>query len=289
MSDSTTGTWWASRPPRTQPRPIAELVRAGIVDAELAAVLWAMIEGRVPIIVAGGEDEVTEAERAMVLDRLSSALPAGTRTVELAGATETFEWLPQASELGWSTGPRQRSPDEGRLPGGGPIRPDDTILRIGELSDRGPSATWGAEARLAIRAASIGYGLAATMPADSLEAVMTALRRPPVSLDDDELSRLGIVLVLGRPDLGRLRVVAAHYVRPVARDAHGHVQRLGPAVLATWDASTDRFEHFAWAILPELAVRLGARAGDLELDLELRRGELSEPLATGAPIVPVEA
>ena len=87
----------------------------------------------------------------------------------------------------------------------------------------------------------------------------TALRQPPVRLTDDELSHLGVVLILRRLDDGRRRVVAAHYVRPVARDAHGHLQRLGPAVLATWDPTTDAFEHFGWGVTPELAA--GSAAG----------------------------
>jgi hypothetical protein len=74
--------------------------------------------------------------------------------------------------------------------------------------------------------------------------------------------------------LGPLRVTAAHYVRPLARDAHGHAQRLEPAVLATWDPADGRFEHFAWGVVPEIAARLGLRAGDLEADLHHRRDDL---------------
>ena len=106
---------------------------------------------------------------------------------------------------------------------------------------------------MVVRAASIGYGLAATIHADSLDEVFEMLRRPPVRLSDDELSHLGVVLVARRLDDDRRRVVAAHYVRPVARDTHGHVQRLGPAVLATWDPTEDAFEHFGWGIIPEPA------------------------------------
>ena len=65
--------------------------------------------------------------------------------------------------------------------------------------------------------------------------------------------------------------MAAHYVRPTARDEHGHTQRLGPAVLATWDAATDRFEHFGWGITPELARRVDRKAGDFELEVDRRR------------------
>jgi len=71
-----------------------------------------------------------------------------------------------------------------------------------------------------------------------------------------------------------IRVVAAHYVRPLHRDEHGHPQQLGPAVLATWEPARSAFEHFAWGVLPEIAARLRRKAGDLEADLHHRRDDI---------------
>ena len=90
---------------------------------------------------------------------------------------------------------------------------------------------------------------------------------------------LGLVLIIRAvesPTDGRVdRVAAAHYVRPVARDPAGHLQRLGPAVLATWDPTTDTFEHFAWGISAELASRTGLRPGDVDGQLERRSSFLT--------------
>jgi hypothetical protein len=264
---------WAVRHVPPTPRSIVELIRAGTLDAELAAILWLLVEGRVPVIVAaaaGGTGKTT------LLTALLDFLPPGIRLVELRGADETFDWLPQAPELGW-----HRDRLATRASDGPPTRPDDTVLLVPELSDHLPSYTWGAEARIAIRAASIGYGLAATIHADGLEEVFDALRRPPVDVADDELSRLGVVLILRRAGDGVRRVVAAHYIRPTARDEHGHTQRLGPAVLATWDPNRDRFEHFGWGVTPELALRIGRKAGDFELDVDRRRDYLAGLAETG--------
>jgi hypothetical protein len=274
---------WAVRHVPPTPRSIVELIHAGTLDADLAAMLWLLIEGRVPVIVAaaaGGTGKTT------LLTSLLDFLPPGVRTVELAGAMESFDWLPQAPELGWrrprALGGPERVRDElertGRIPARPahpPIRPDNTVLLIPELSDHLPSYTWGAEARIAIRAASIGYGLAATIHADTLEEVFEELHRPPIGADDDELSRLGVVLVLRRVGDGLRRVAAAHYLRPTARDEHGHTQRLGPAVLATWDPKRDRFEHFGWGVTPELALRVGRKPGDFELEVDRRRDYLA--------------
>lgn len=242
--------------------------------------LWVLIEGRVPVVVAAA---VPGAGKTTLLTALLGFLPPSLHLVELEGATESFDWLPQATELGWHRDPA-RSIDPPARP---PIRPDDTVLLIPELSDHLPSYTWGEEARVAIRAASIGYGLAATMHADSLDEVFDALRGRPVGLVDDELSRLGVVLILRRVGDGIRRVAAAHYVRPTARDEHGHVQRLGPAVLATWDPDRDRFEHFGWGVTPELALRVGRKAGDFELEVDRRRDYLAGLAEAG--IVDVEA
>lgn len=265
MSDPLPG--WTFRPVPPSPRSIVDLIRSGLLDAGLAATLWRLLEGRVPLVVVAEDDGTT---RATLLAALLDTLPAHLRRAELRGAGEAFDWLPQATELGWSG---RHRPTDGPV-----VRPDDTILVAAELSDRVPSFTWGEHARIAVRATAIGYGLATTMPGDALEDVLEALGRAPVSLTDDELSFLGCVVVVRRIDGKRQRVVAAHYLRPTVRDAHGHTQRLGPAVLATWDAAGDRFEDFGWGIMPELAFRIGVKPGDLEQDLDRRR-ELLAALA----------
>lgn len=271
MADTSPGQGrWAVRPVQQEPRSIVELIRTGTLDAELAATIWLLIEERVPLLVAGSGHSVG---RSTLLAALLDFVPPEQRVMEVSGADETFEWLPQASELGW--------PGVARPPAAGsPIRPEDTVLVVSELSDRTPACTWGDAARVVVRAATIGYGLAATIHGDSLDQVFAALRAIPVRLDDDELSGLGVVLVLRQTGGGR-RVVAAHYVRPIARDANGHLQRLGPAVLVTWNAETDTFEHFGWGITPELAMRVGRRAGDFELEAAARRVFLDDLAATG--------
>ncbi len=254
-----------------EPRSIVALIADGTLDAELGAQLWLLLEARVPVIVAA---EAQHVGKTTLLTALLAFLPPDARLVELAGESETFDWLPQATELGW--------PGVGHpTVGGQPVRPETTVLLAHELSDHTPAYTWGESARIAVRAASIGYGLAATIHGDSLDDVFGVLRQPPVRLADDELSHLGVVLVVRRLDDGRRRVVAAHYVRPVARDVHGHLQRLGPAVLATWDPETDAFEHFGWGVTPELARRIGRHAGDFEIEVDRRRDLLDRLVATG--------
>lgn len=259
MADATTPAATTLRP-EAAPTELAALVREHLLDAELAATAWILVDGGVPVVVAGARPTTRR-----LLDALLTGVTPGTRLAYLAGADEDFAWLPQASELGWAGSHATPSHD------GAPLQPATTRL-VAEFAE---DATWGERARIAVRAASIGYALAATIEADSLEGVFQTLKAAPNGVSDDELTRLGLVLIVG-DDLGGRRVAAAHYVRPLARDEHGHTQRLGPAVLATHGPNTDRFEHFGWGITPELAVRLGQRAGDLELEIDRRR-ELLEP------------
>jgi hypothetical protein len=261
---------WAMRLVPPEPRSIVQLLHDRTLDAELAAHLWLLVGAGVPVVVAAGPQH---AGKTTLLNAVLELLPADRRVVELAGESETFAWLPQASELGWP-GVAHATPN------GEPIRPETTVLYAHELSDHTPAYTWDTAARVFVRAASIGYQLAATIHADSLEEVFEVLRWPPVRLSDDELSHLGVVLILRKTTIGR-RIVAAHYVRPIARDVHGHTQRLGPAVLATWDARSDTFEHFGWGVTPELAKRIGERPGDYEAAVERRRDILRNLVRSG--------
>lgn len=268
----------AIAPPR---RSIVELIGGGVVDAELAALAWILVEARVPVIVGG---MARGAGKSTLLEALLDFLPPAVRRVELAGVTEDFGWLPEAARLGWRGRGAHESgmlePAGGRGEPGLAISPQTAVLVAAELSEHLPFYTTGEAARTLVRAASIGYGIAATIHADRLEDVHDELRDPAIGLTDDELSYLGLVVII-RPERGpdghvRRRVVAAHYERPVGRDEHGHVQRLPPAVVAVRDEGRDRLDHFEWGVMPELAIRLGRAAGDVERDQAERAAFLAE-------------
>jgi hypothetical protein len=266
--------WMRARlaPPR---RSIVALIAEGVLVAELAALAWLLVEARLPLIVgalARGVGKTT------LLEALLDFLPSSVRRIDLAGAAEDFTWLPEAAALGCPpTGPATVTTP--------PVTPATAYLVAAELSEHTPLYTWGAAARTLVRAASIGYGIGATIHADRLEDVHEALRSRRVGITDDELSYLGLVLIVRawrEPD-GSVtrRVVAAHYARPVGRDEHGHVQRLPPAVIAARDDDTDTLEHFAWGVMSELAIRLDRKAGDLERDQSERAGLLRDLVASG--------
>lgn len=239
------------------PEPVAGLVRAGVLDAELAGLLWLTVENGIPLVVAGA----SAGERAEVRGALLALVPAVRAVVTLAGDDERFAWMPEAGELGW----RDAGPAVRGTPG---------AVMVADLE---PGGTWGEAAHLAVRALTAGYSLLATAGGLRLDDVLGRLSLPPVSAIDDELTRLGVVIILG--DEGRVAI--AHYLRPVARDPGGHVQRLPPAVLATWNRGAARYDHFAWGVTGELAGRTGTRPMAFEREAARRASAIAAASAAG--------
>ncbi len=232
-----------------------------MLDAELAALLWLLVETGTPVVVTGRAG----SGRALVADALTGALPTGATVFEVA-PDDDFAWLADADTLGWRTD-RSR---EATPPGGG----DRGVFLVRGLAEPDSGGLDGDRTRLVIRALSLGYGMLATAPGDGLDDLVERLHAPTIGTDEDERSRLGVVLVMAPPTGGRgARVAAAHYVRPVALDTHGHVQRLPPAVLATWNEQADRWDHFAWGVLDDLAGRTGRSPRDIERE-QARRAAL---------------
>jgi hypothetical protein len=275
-----------------EPLAITRLIASGTLDAELAALLWLLVEGRVPLLVAAGPQG---AGKSTVLHALLAFQPPTEGNRALRGFAEDFDWLPQARELGWparrsnggggsANGTKSTAHDPASSTTPSPDRSDPatTTLLVHEFSPHLPAYTWDIQARVVIRALQLGFTLAGTLHAESLREVMAELEAPPVSLGEDEVRRLGVVLIIrafGRPPIRR--VVAAHYLRPLERDGQGHLQRRPPAVLATWDPETDTLDHFSWGLGPELAPRIGMTQADFEEAQAARARHLTDLVAAG--------
>ena len=249
------------------PAPLAALVRSHVLDAELGGLLWLLLDARTPVLVAGPAG----SGRRPLAAALEALLPSAAVRLAVRGAVEDFAWLPEARSLGWRHGGNDAAaPVAGARPGSG-------VLVVRDLADGASGGPDGERARIIVRALSLGYGLVATMQGTRLDDVLERLGAPEIGADADACSRLGVVLVMAPPDPARgPRVAAAHYVRPVALDTHGHVQRPAPAVLATWSGQADRWDHFAWGLLPDL----GGRVGRSPIDVEREQARRAAAIAT---------
>lgn len=210
---------------------LPELVRDGVLDAELAALCWLMVEGGVPVVVTG-EPEV--AERLLVADVLIHLLPVAPALIIDLDAGQ-----PSVASLA-------------------------SFMRA-------------------------GMRLGAVAAAPGLKELIESATGPATGLPEDAVRRLGLVLVVGLvpsvapgPVTDRMRVLAAHYLRPLERDGGGHIQRRPPAVLATWDPVADAFDHFAWGVTGELADRVDRSQASFE-ELQASRAAGLAALAEETP------
>lgn len=187
----------------TSPFRPPDLVADGVLDPELAALLWLLLEGGVPLVVTGP---------AAVLER--SALAAGLMSLVPGRAASVVD------------------------------------------ADLDPPTT----ERLA---AMLRSGSSFALLQSGADLGQWLRRARDIGLPEDGIRRLGVVVVAAATDHG-LRCIAVHCLRPSERDHGGHVQRRPPAVLATWEGETGRYEHYAWGITPELADRVDRAQADFE-------------------------
>jgi len=157
--------WWGYH--WTLPRPMSavEIVESGSLDARLMATLWAVISRRRSVMLAS---EAPMAGKTTTLSALVDFLPVETTGVFLRGWREETSWT-----------------DE--------IGPERGYLLINELSDHLPIYVWGRNARFALQLAGHGYGLGATMHADTLDEALAVLRGQ-LMVSDADLAGLTIYL-----------------------------------------------------------------------------------------------
>ena len=207
---------------------LADLVRDGVLDAELAGLVWLLAEARTPVLVVGPDAAARDRRpgrrgRGPAAGRSPGDRAPGRR-LRVAARGRGARLAARAGRgSGRSRATRSPPPTASWSPG----------------ASGQPDGIAGERARIVVRALSLGYGLLADgRRSRPRRRVRDASATPPSGRTRTSARAWAWSLVLDVA--ARARVVAAHYVRPVARDPHGHVQRLPPAVLATWNPATER-------------------------------------------------
>ena len=184
------------QPRRPEPRSVVELIASGTLDAELAATLWLLIEARVPIVVAADARERRQDDAA----RRAARLPARRRSASwsCAAIDETFDWLPAGVRARLARRPPDAGTDADPDPSrqhGPAVPPSCRITRR-----RTPGARRRGS-RSARRRSGTAWPRRSTATRSTTSS--TAPRPTPSGSTDDELSRLGVVLVLRQVGDGR--------------------------------------------------------------------------------------
>jgi hypothetical protein len=149
--------WWGYHWSLPRPMSAVEIVGSGTLDARLMATLWSVVARRRGVMLAS---EAPMAGKTTTLSALVDFLPDQTVGVFLRGWAEDFGWL---DEVGADRG----------------------YLLVNEMSDHLPIYVWGRNARAALILAGRGYGLGATMHADSLEEALAQMRGELRATDPD--------------------------------------------------------------------------------------------------------
>ena len=157
--------WWGYHWSLPRPMSAVEIVGSGAVDGRLMATLWAVVARRRSVMLSS---EAPMAGTTTTLSALVDFLPDQTVGVFLRGWSEDFSWL---DEVGADRG----------------------YLLVNEMSDHLPIYVWGRNARGALILAGRGYGLGATMHADSLDEALAQMR-DELGATDADLAGLTIYL-----------------------------------------------------------------------------------------------
>jgi hypothetical protein len=157
--------WWGYHWDLPEPMSAVEIVGSGSLDARLMATLWVVVERRRSVMLAS---EAPMAGKTTTLSALVDFLPDDTVGVFLRGWRSDESWTEE-------------------------IGPERGYLLVNEMSDHLPIYVWGRNARLALQLAGRGYGLGATMHADSLEEATTLLR-DELGATDADLGALTVFL-----------------------------------------------------------------------------------------------
>lgn len=157
--------WWGYHWTLPEPMSAVEITGSGSLDARLMATVWAVVHRRRSVMLAS---EAPMAGKTTTLSALVDLLPDDTVGVFLRGWRADESWT---AEIG----------------------PERGYLLVNEMSDHLPIYVWGGNARLALQLAARGYGLGATMHADTLDEAATLLRGE-LGASDADLASLTIYL-----------------------------------------------------------------------------------------------
>jgi hypothetical protein len=222
--------WWGWHGWAGQPVPlsITELIQAGTMPPELAALFWLSLERRASLILAA---DPPSAGKSTILTALLTFLPPETRAYFTRGWGETFDLPPLSDEA-------------------------STYILVNEISDEIPVYSWGPYVVHVFELLAEGYSLCSTMHADTAEEAIARLEED-VGVPRRHLAHLTFIATVAVVYSGgqiqrRLNEVA---LLGAADDA-GNDLSITP--VSSWEADSDSFRLLE---RPESAAALARTLG----------------------------
>ena len=230
---------WSDRP---VPMSITQILQAGTMSPELAALFWLSLERQASLILAA---EPPSAGKTTILTALFAFLPPEAQAYFTRGWGETFDLPPLSDGI-------------------------PTYIMVNEISDHLPVYSWGPYVVRAFELLAEGYSLGGTLHADTVEEAIAQLEEEN-GVRRSHLAHLTLIGALrlvytGGRALRRLHEVALLEPGGSSRDD------LSVTTIASWDAESDSFRLLdSEAAAAALSQRLGLSEGDLRQEIE-RRG-----------------
>ncbi len=199
---------WAGHP---VPLSITELLQAGTMSADLAALFWISLERRASLIVAA---DPPSSGKSTVLTALFAFLPPETRAYFTRGWGETFD-LPPLSDS------------------------DPTYILVNEISDEIPVYSWGPYVVHIFELMAQGYSMASTIHADTVEETIARLEEE-TGVPRPHLAHLTFIATVALPRAGG-RVLRRLNEVALLGPADGVGEDLSVTPVSSWDAERDAF------------------------------------------------
>ena len=242
--------WWGGY---GEPLSLVQLLEAETLDLPLASLLWLAMEHRASVIVAASP---RLAGKTTLLTALIDFLRPEVQRIYLQGRAEDYDFLPQ-------------------------VEPRECYLLVNELSYHLPAYLWGQPARRLFELLPLGFGMGATMHADTAEEVVAILEQTlgvPGNLVGQVTLVVNLELQYGSRGYQylRRRVIAASLLSPDGEALPTST------LLARRDPHRD-----AWLVKPgqealeALAVRLGLDPQEMLRELPRREAMLCQWLEQG--------
>jgi len=232
---------------------VAELIVAGNLSAEVAAMFWVAMERGASLIIAA--DPPSSGKTTTLSALMSFTLP-DTLVYFTQGQGETFALPPLSPEY-------------------------DTYILVNEMSDHIPVYTWDDHARKTFELLAAGYRLGTTVHADTVDGVLAQLEQD-LAIPKNHVAHLTFIVPMF---IGRQQGIIRRITEVAMLEADGDGHRVSRA--AEWNRDEDTFRLF-----PQRGVReafaqwAGLTPDELDEAITDRQRLLEGLIESGATSIP---
>jgi len=239
---------------------IVDLIRLNTLSAEIAALLWFLIENRISVLVCGG----AASGKTTLLNCLSNFIKPDLKIVTIEDTPELQlyhkNWVRSVTRPAYTSSAREITLFD-LLKAAVRQRPDYII--VGEIR--------GEEAYTLFQAISIGHLAMATIHADSVIAAIRRLENPPMNIPRNLIAQLNIATVQTRVEKNGLPARRTKVITEIVGLDYKTKDILMNDIYR-WDPRTDSFVFTGRCItLERVAKNLGMTISEAWREIERRK------------------